>query len=224
MAPTIRKPTAERHREIAEAALRLIGERGIGALTTTALAGEVGLTSGALFRHFESREAILRGAVGYALERIEETFPDGSLPPRERILGLARNRVRLLGRDPGLSWLLRSEDASLSLPADSVGQLRKLVGRSRAFLLEAVRDGARDGTLRSDIDPEDLLVPILGTIHTLVGPPGVHGRVGAHSRSERVLTALARMISPPAKAVRPTAASKSGQGPKRPTNRRKGKP
>ena len=192
-----RKPTAERREDIAKAVLRIVGERGLTALTTTAVAEEVGVTSGALFRHFASREEILDEVVRHAVERIEGTFPDPSLPPLERLLGLARNRVRLLGSEPGLAWLLLSDQASLALPADAVERLRGLVERSRRFLLDALRDGVRDGTIRDDIEPEVLLVPVMGTVHALVGMRGVHRGAARRNRGpDRVFAALRRLIAP----------------------------
>lgn len=204
MGARIRKPGTERREEIVKAVLRIIGERGLTSLTTTTLADEVGVTSGALFRHFASRDAILRETVRYALARIEETFPDASLPPTERLLLLARSRVRVLGSDPGLAWLLRSEQAYLTLPEDAVERLRDMVERSRRFLLSAVREGIAQGAIRDDIEPEALLLPIMGTIHALVGMPGVHRLAGGGHRPapDYVLSALERMLSPPENAKR----------------------
>ncbi|HEU4366127.1 MAG TPA: TetR/AcrR family transcriptional regulator [Candidatus Krumholzibacteria bacterium] len=202
MTGTVRKPTAERREEIARAALRIIGERGVTALTTTSLAAEIGVTTGALFRHFASREAILDEAVRFALARIEETFPDPALPPRERLLGLARNRARVFASDPGLAWLLRSEEAHLALPMDAVERLRVVVGRSKRYLLAAIRDGIAQGTIRGDIEPEVLLVPIMGTIHALIGMTGVHRQAtrGRRPGTDQVVSALERMLAPPAQA------------------------
>jgi len=196
---TARKPTAERRTEIAMAALRIIGERGLTSLSTTSLADEIGVTSGALFRHFASCDAILEEAVRYAVARIDAAFPDPALPPRERLIELARLRVRLFASDPGLAWLLRSDQAYLTLPADAVRQLRALVAKSRAFLLDAIREGAREGCIRRDIEPEVLLVAVTGTIHALVGPGGVHRQAPGAKRAdpEPVLSALERMIAPP---------------------------
>ena len=112
MSPTLRKPAAVRREEIAQAVLRIIGERGLTSLTTSNLAAEVGLTSGALFRHFASQDEILRETTRHAVARIEATFPDEPLSPVDRLLALARNRVRVLGADPGLAWFLRSEQAA----------------------------------------------------------------------------------------------------------------
>lgn len=202
MTVTMRKPTAERREEIARGALRIIGERGIAALTTTSLAEEIGVTSGALFRHFASREAILDEAVRFALARIDETFPDPSLPPLERVMGLARNRTRVFASDPGLSWLLRSGEAHLALPADAVARLHVVVERSRRYLLTAIRDGIAQGTIRGDVAADVLLIPVLGTIHALIGITGVHRRAsrGRRPHPDEVLSALERMLAPPAPA------------------------
>jgi len=175
-----------------------MGERGVTALTTAALAREVGVTTGALFRHFASLDDVLREMVDEALPKVEATFPDPSLPPLERLLTLARNRVVLFGGDPGLAWLLRSEQALLTLPADAVEALRGLLARSRRYLLDAVRQGMRDGSIRDDIEPEVLLVPIMGTIHALAGMPGVHKLVRRRRGAdpETVIDALSRLLAP----------------------------
>lgn len=190
-----RKPGAERRDEIVQAVLRIIGERGLTALSTSTLAEEIGVTTGALFRHFPTRDAMLKAAAEYAILRIEETFPEQGLPPLERLRQLARNRVRLLGGNPGLAWLVRSEQAYLVLPAESVALLRALVRRSRRFLVEALRDGMAQGQIRDDIAPEEIVVPVMGTIHALIGMPGAH-QSRRKPAPERILGALLRMLAP----------------------------
>ncbi|HDH53599.1 MAG TPA: TetR/AcrR family transcriptional regulator, partial [Nitrospirae bacterium] len=48
-----------RRAQIVQAALRIIGSRGVGALTTAAIAKEVGISEANLYRHFENKEEIL---------------------------------------------------------------------------------------------------------------------------------------------------------------------
>ncbi len=205
-----RKPAAERRGEILQAVCRIIGGRGLSSLTTAVIADEVGVTSGALFRHFASREEMLDGAVRYAIERIGETFPDASLPPVERLLQIGRNRVALFRAEPGVAWLLRSEEALLALPPEAVARLREQVARSARYLLDTLREGVADGTIRNDIAPEELLVVVKGTIHALAGMPGVHGdaRTTKKTRArepEPVFAALARLLAPPSQASSRTA-------------------
>ena len=217
MSTTIRKPAAVRREEIVQAVLRIIGERGLTSLTTSNLAAEVGLTSGALFRHFASQEEILREATRHAVSLVEATFPDESLPPMERLLALARNRVRVLGADAGLAWFLRSEQAALALPQDAAILLSDLVTRSKKYLLATIREGVADGSIRDDIDPEVLLVPVLGTVHTLIGMSGVpQTSSGRRPGIERVLAGLVRLLTPPdrGRAKRKSTAGKPKSQPK----------
>lgn len=189
----------ERREEIARAVLRIIGERGIRSLTTTTLAAEVGLTTGALFRHFASLDEILIEAVRAGVARIDATFPDNELPPLDRLLKLARNRIQLLHGDPGLTWLLRSEQSYLVLPEEAGDQLRAVARRSRKFLLEALVEGAAQGTVRRDVEPEVLLVTVLGTIHMVIGSGGSPASQPARNLPppERVLSGLFRLLQPP---------------------------
>lgn len=211
MATRARKPTLERRGDIVSAVLRIIGERGVTALKVSAIAEEVGVTSGALFRHYGSVDDMLRDVTRHAVHRIDATFPDASLPPVARVLELARNRVRVLGGDAGLAWIVRSEQAILALPSESAEQIRRLVRKSRRYLLTALRQGAREGSIRADIDPEVLLVPVMGTIHALIGMPGAHrAATGKGDRNlGRVLSALERLLAPP-------SATPSVPRPKRP--------
>jgi len=195
---TSRRPSAERRPEIARAALRIIGERGRRALTTANLAAELGLSSGALFRHFASLEDVLREAVRVALLEVAATFPDRSLAPLERLLALAGNRMRLIAADRGIGWLLRSDQAQLTLPDDASALLRSLAKSSQRFLLTALREGADDGSIRGDVDPEILLLTVTGTVHAWVGMPGIHQKTkGARERdATAVLSALALLLAP----------------------------
>lgn len=186
-----------RREEIASAAMRIIGERGLPALSTSALAAEVGVSTGALFRHFASQDDILRHAALGAVAILEATFPEPSLPAVERLLALARNRVQAFVGNPGLAWFLRSDQAELVLPPDAAASLHDLVERSKRFVLDALRQGVREGTVRADVETEVLQVLVLATIHSLVGRSGFQRRASrAAARPEQVLQGLGRLLAP----------------------------
>jgi len=193
----IRKNTVERKKEIVDAVLRIIGERGLTSLSTKTIAEEVGVSTGALFRHFPSLQEILREVTRFAISQIEETFPDESMAPLERIKLLAKNRIILLNSCNGLAWLLKSEQAFLTLPMDSVESLRLMMKQSKRFLLKSIKDGISEGSIRNDIEPEVLIVPIMGTIHSMIGMPGMKNSSHKKQISEinKVLNGLEIMIS-----------------------------
>jgi AcrR family transcriptional regulator len=197
MTPTTRKPSGVRRREIAQAALRVIGLRGATSLTAASLAREVGLTPGALFRHFATVDDILCAAADLAIELIEETFPPTRLAPVERLRTLARGRIDLISGTPGLAWLLLSDQVYLCVPDAAVDRLRALVERSRAFILAALGEGVERGDLRADLDPRMMLPIFTGTVHSLIVARGVHREADAAPQTEPTLGALFTLLAPP---------------------------
>jgi AcrR family transcriptional regulator len=200
MTSTLRKPSSVRRLEIARAALRVIGERGATSLTAASLAGEVGLTPGALFRHFDSIDDILAAAVDMAIEAVEATFPPADLPPVERLRTLALRRIELISGTPGLAWLLLSDQVYLCVPEAAVARLRALVKRSHGYLLAALQEGIQRGELRTDLEPGTMLPIFTGTVHSLIMSRGVHKSASASSNPpdpERVLDSLLALLATP---------------------------
>jgi hypothetical protein len=103
----------------------------------------------------------------------------------------------LLNSCNGLAWLLKSEQAFLTLPEDSVESLRSIMKRSKSFLLKSINDGISEGSIRNDIDPEVLIVPIMGTIHSMIVLPGMKNSSHKKQLAEinKVLNGLEIMIS-----------------------------
>ena len=167
MSQALRKPAKIRRLEIAEAAIRLAGEGGAPGLTAAAIAAEVGLTSGALFRHFDSIDAILEAAAARAVELVEAAFPSHDLPARERLEALVAGRVALLLEHPGLVWLLLSDQAAMRLPESARQRLRALAVRTRSELTEAIHAARATGELRADVAPEAQLTILIGSVHAL---------------------------------------------------------
>jgi TetR/AcrR family transcriptional regulator len=194
----MKKTTQERQEEIIQAVLHIIGTTGIQSLKTNRIAQELGLSSGALFRHFATLEVLLQETMKYSIALLEKTFPSEALPPLPRLFSLLENRIRLFRREPGLFWILRSEEASLVLPQNSIELLKKTVTHSKKFILQALQEGMQQHQIRRDIEPESFLLIITGTIHALVGAGGIHGKVKEEEKEkvEACLKALEKILSP----------------------------
>lgn len=63
---------AARRRRMLDAAMDLIAERGLEALTISSLAGRLGMSVGGLYRYFEGKEAILVALQEHAIARFAE--------------------------------------------------------------------------------------------------------------------------------------------------------
>ncbi len=189
---THRKPTEVRRPEIADAALRIVATRGIAALSTRVLADEVGLTTGALFKHFPTREALLLGMAERVRELLQATYPDAALPPRERLDQLARARLTLVADSAGVLTLVLSEQFALALPEDAVRVLREAIRQTHAFVARALRDGQEDGTIRSDVSAEALGLLFMGAMQMTA----LARRTGAVTSTHDAVEALDVLIRP----------------------------
>lgn len=201
-----RRPRAERREQIAWAALDIIGRRGLPELTIATLAREIGVTPGALYRHFATREEILEESVVQAAARMEATFPDASLPPVERLRALALARIELISSEPGIAWLLRSNQAPLSLPPPAVTRLRTFIARSRRYILEAMKDARQARELRADVPIEFLLLLFTATIHALIGQPVTLAQASGRRKPRDAVQHLLRTLAPARPAVTPQPA------------------
>ena len=192
-----RKSSEERKQEIVRAVLHLISTEGVKSLTAASIAKQIGVSSGALFKHFADMDSMLIEAATYACSEIDKTFPEGERSAEERLLLLATNRVKLIHSEPGIAWLLRSEEVYKVLPKEGIEILSKMVQKSRSFLMSAIEDGMRDGSLRDDCKPESLLMVVTGTIQNLISKAGFSGRAvsAVEARMNRVLNDLIRMLS-----------------------------
>ncbi|MFT5233838.1 MAG: AcrR family transcriptional regulator [Candidatus Krumholzibacteriia bacterium] len=197
MTKQIRKSGDERRIEIAQAILRIIGERGLAALTTAGVAEEVGVSAGALFRHFASRDEMVSAAAELALQMIDQTFPSSDLAPLDRVVGLARNRAELLRSELGIAWLLKSDQAHLVLLEGAAQKVQEMGTRSKNFLRQAILEGREDGTIRTDVQPEVIMVTVMGTIHALTGISKIHSSTDSQSKldPEIIFSGLKRMLA-----------------------------
>jgi AcrR family transcriptional regulator len=118
----------------AEAALQLIAEAGLGALTIDALATRLGVTKGSFYWHFEGRSALLAAA----LHRWEERATGEAIKGLDAVPD-ARRRVELMLEAASQPPRSRSLYAALAEAADDpvVRQALHRVASARIAYLES---------------------------------------------------------------------------------------
>jgi len=192
MVATVRRSHEERRAEIADAALRIIATRGISALTVATLAHELGLTGGALYRHFDSTDEILVAVAARAVELVDATVPPQELPPLEWLERFVESRAKTVGGHPGLARLLVSDQLAMALPPAALEHVQGAVRRTFAQIEHALRRGQEAGAVRDDVDARDLVPIVAGTVQLLaLARAGSHqSRVVVPSRTWATLRTL----------------------------------
>ena len=69
--------------EIMLTALKMFAERGFEAVSTSMIAGELGITKGALYRHYKSKQEIFDSIVEKMFEQDEKQAKDNRVPEKE---------------------------------------------------------------------------------------------------------------------------------------------
>jgi TetR/AcrR family transcriptional regulator len=164
----VRRTHEERRSEIADAALRIIATRGITALTVAALAKELGLTGGALYRHSPSTDAILDAVAARAAELLDASLPDASLDPLTWLERFIESRSRAVAGHAGLARLILSDQLAMALPEGAIERLRGAVRNTAAAITRALREGQARGEIRRDVEARQLVPIVMGTVQVIV--------------------------------------------------------
>jgi AcrR family transcriptional regulator len=148
----LRKDAARNREKLLGAAVELFAERGTeGSLEEVAKRAEVGI--GTLYRHFPTRDALVEAAYRNEVAQLRAAADEllAELPPDQALEAWVRRFVDYGTAKRGMRDALHSiAGAGSDLFAETRGQVTEAV----AVLLRA---GAEAGTLRADVEAEDVL-------------------------------------------------------------------
>jgi AcrR family transcriptional regulator len=168
-----------RRRQIAEAALSIIAERGVAAVTTKRVAQMVGLTPSALYRHYEDKSAILDAV----LDLLMASFYGNIREARGEsgtTLALLRNillrNVRFIERYRLIPAIFLS-DYIWHENQEFTTKLRCNFNEINAEIASIFADGQDAETIRADIEPQRLAVAFLG-LYGLPSMLAIRGMIG----------------------------------------------
>ncbi|MFF3488911.1 TetR/AcrR family transcriptional regulator [Streptomyces sp. NPDC002701] len=122
------------------------------------IARAAGVGIGTLYRHFPTREAIVEAVYAAELDEVVSSAPAllEELAPRAALRAWMTRYSAFYAIKRGMSATLRAGWASGSIATPAT---RERVTAAIALMLRA---GARDGSLRSDVDPENVTMMLLG--------------------------------------------------------------
>lgn len=195
-----RLTTTIRREQIAEAALALVAEQGVGALTARNVARAVGVTAPALYKHFPGGKADILASVLDLLDdvkteglrhAIEE--PGSALTKLRRCFDL---HISVVERYRALPNLVLSD----ALWCDETHLRDRLLAnhqRHQAQVAEIIRQGQKAGEIRADIDADRIFVQFLGQFLTIAILYSRRGEmVDPKSQAEANWSMFSRAVSP----------------------------
>lgn len=182
-----RRPTEERQAAIVAAALQLARDGSPALITTGEIASAIGLTQGALFKHFPTKDAIWLGAMAWVretlLRRLQDAA-DGAASPLEGLTAMFHAHVEFVIAQPGVPRLVFHE---LQQPADSPAkqEVRAVLQGYRRLLLDRLGQAVQQGQADADLDLEAAATGFVGLVQGLVMQSMLSGRPGAMRQQAR---------------------------------------
>lgn len=193
-------PTETRRAEIVAAAIDLAARRSPAAITTTDLALALGLTQGALFKHFPSKDAVWLAVAEWTADTLLpllEQAQAGEASPTRGLRALFLAHMRFIAAHPGVPRIVFHE-----LQRDDDSQARECVRRMlqayRRLLEGLVVRAIEQGEAAPDLDREAMAMLFIGAVQGLVMQSLVAGKPASRGApAERVIDTLLQALQPP---------------------------
>ena len=168
--PSKNLPADERRAVTVEAVVELAGEQNPTDITTAAIAQRMGLTQGALFRHFPNKAAILQAVMEWVAERLlgrVDKAIDAAPSPLAALEAAFMAHIDFVVQHPGVPRMLFGE---LQRAEDSPAKLmvRTMIRGYSARLQRLIEDGKSQGELAADLDSNAAATLFIGSIQGLV--------------------------------------------------------
>jgi AcrR family transcriptional regulator len=145
-----------RQQQILDTTLDIIAEKGLGGVSTSEIAQRVGIVPSALYRHFESKEALIDALLDRTHMILFENVRKMTLKksdPKEDLKSLFLLHLEFIRKNPGMPKLVFSDAAVFGSP-ERKEKVLSIVKNYMNKLTEIAEKGRREGDFLQDISPE----------------------------------------------------------------------
>lgn len=169
----------ERRAATVQAVVDLAAEQNPAEITTTAIADRMGLTQGALFRHFPNKDAILEATMSWVSERLlarVDKAAEGAATPAAALEAMFMTHIDFVARHPGVPRMLFGE---LQRPGETLPKrmVLTLIRQYEQRLRRLMEAGKVQGELNAELNVDAAAVLFIGTIQGLVMQSLLAGKV-----------------------------------------------
>ena len=174
-------PADERRAVTVEAVIALAGKQNPSDITTAAIAQQMGLTQGALFRHFPNKDAILLAVMEWVAERLlgrVDKAIEAAPSPIAALEAAFMAHIDFVVKHPGVPRMLFGELQRADVSPAKL-MVRTMIRAYSSRLKRLVEDGKARGELAADLDVDAATTLFIGSIQGLVMQSLIAGSVKA---------------------------------------------
>jgi AcrR family transcriptional regulator len=155
----------DRQFEIIQAAGKILTASGVSGLTIKNLAKEMGFAESAIYRHFDSKEAIIIAMLGFLVENMDERLgraTSNQKNPKENLEAIFLDQFAFFSKNPHFVvavFLDGMMEASQTINA----AILRIMQVKMKHLMPVVMQGQQQGFFTNAITTEELMHIILGS-------------------------------------------------------------
>lgn len=173
-------PAGKRRAVTVEAVVELAARQNPTEITTTAIARHMGVTQGALFKHFPTKDAILQAVMEWVAEQLLSRLDmaaHSARSPLAAVEAMFMAHVDFVAEHPGVPRMLFGElqRAELTGPKRIA---QTLINRYRERLQKLIDAGKSEGEVSPGVETAAATTLFIGTIQGLVMQSLLAGDVG----------------------------------------------
>lgn len=161
-----KKSTRVRKEEIIQAALEVVGSKGVRALTISAIAASAGMSEANIYRHFSGKDdiyAALADYIGTAVMGRAAAIAGGSRNPLEKLETIYFSHISLIAEHPGIPRFVFSDDIHLGQKSVT-DTLALRIGNYIETITGVITAGVAEGELKPGLSPRETALTLLGMI------------------------------------------------------------
>lgn len=188
-------PAEERRAATVRAVVDLAAGQNPAEITTTTIADRMGLTQGALFRHFPTKDAILEAVMSWVskclLARVDKAAERAS-SPLASLEAMFMTHIDFIVRHPGVPRIVFGE---LQGPGETLTKrmVQALLLQYKQRLCHLLEAGKAQGELGAELNVDAAAVLFIGTIQGLVMQSMLTGKVNRIHRDAPTVFAIYRL-------------------------------
>ena len=187
-------PADERRAATVQAVVDLAAQQNPAEITTAAIADRMGLTQGALFRHFPNKDAILEATMSWVSERLlisVDKAAEGAASPLAALEAMFMTHIDFVAKHPGVPRMLFGE---LQRSGETLAKrmVQTLIRQYEQRLRRLMEEGKAHGELDAELDVDAAAVLFIGTIQGLVMQSLLAGKVNRIRREAPAVFAIYR--------------------------------
>lgn len=161
-----KKSTRIRKEEIVQAALAVVGKKGVRALTISAIAESAGMSEANIYRHFSGKDDIYSAVADFIGSEVmgrAAAIAGGSRKPLEKLEIIFISHITLIAEHPGIPRFVFSDDVHLT-HRPVADFLSARIGNYVETIAGIIAAGIEEGEITPELAPRETALTLLGII------------------------------------------------------------